>query len=118
MRLHGGLITLALMAPTAAVAADAPRPAIVDEHRLSPADVQKVLDAAAARQAVAVQNLDPFDNELLLPAPKIAGEFGVAIGTGGYREAFGTAIVPLGNSGEASFSFDTIESNRGRIRRY
>lgn len=117
MRLQLGLMALMLGVPTAAAAAaDTPPAVIADEHRLSPAEVQKVLDSAAISQAVAAQSLDPLND---LPPPRIEGEMGVAIGTGGYREAFGTAIVPLGKDGEATFSFDTIESHRGRyIRRY
>ena len=41
---------------------------------------------------------------------------GVSIGTGGYREVFGTAVVPLGQTGTAILSFDTVDSNRGRVR--
>ena len=89
------------------LAADAPRAAIGDEHRLSPVEIQKILDEAAARRALAGD-----------PEPRrVEGELGVAIGTGGYREVFGTAVVPLGQTGTAILQFDTVESNRGRRRR-
>ena len=107
MRLGTCLIAAVLLSAPA-FAADVPRAAIGDEHRLSPAEVQKVLDEAAARRET-----------LSDPEPRrIEGEFGVAIGTDGYREAFGTAVVPLGQNGTAIISFDNVESNRGRVRRH
>lgn len=107
MRL-GTCLLAAFLLSAPAVAADVPRSAIGDEHRLSPAEVQKILDQAAARRELAVD-----------PEPRrIEGELGVAIGTGGYREAFGTAVVPLGQDGTAIISFDTVDSNRGRVRRH
>ena len=107
MRL-GNCLLAAVLLSAPALAADPPRPAIADAHRLSPADVQKILDAAAARRETVGD-----------PEPRrIEGEMGVAIGTGGYREAFGTAVVPLGKDGTAIISFDTVDSNRGRILRH
>lgn len=103
--------TALLSAP--AMAADAPRAAIGDEHRLSEAEVQKVLDAAALKHQ-AQPAPAPQADAVEPPARPIEGEMGVAIGTGGYREAFGTAVVPLGQDGVAIVSFDTVESNRGK----
>ncbi|WP_116089661.1 hypothetical protein [Sphingomonas crusticola] len=48
------------------------------------------------------------------PDGRIHGEMGVEIGTGGYRSTYGTAVVPLGDTGSAAFSF---ESERARYRR-
>lgn len=92
---------------TPALAGDPPSPPITDAHRLSEAEVAAILDQAEARrQAISA------------PLPRqIEGEIGVGIGTGGYREAFGTAVIPLGQSGTAIISFDSVESNRGVWRR-
>ena len=46
---------------------------------------------------------------------QIHGEIGAVIGTGGTRGVFGTAAVPLGETGSASFSF---ENSRLRDYRY
>lgn len=69
-----------------------------DERRLSPQQVEAVLaDAAAKRAGSARQvptDIAPADEDL--PAsPQVHGEVGFAIGTGGYREAHGTAVYPL-----------------------
>jgi len=104
-----------MVSPAPTFAADAPRAPIADEHRLSEAEVQKVLDAAALKRDV--QPALPQAEELKPPARPIEGEMGVAIGTGGYREAFGTAVVPLGQDGVAIISFDTVQSNRDKRRR-
>ena len=107
MRYQLTILLAAALLSAPALAADAPRVALGDEHRLSPGDVQKILDDAAARREAAGT-----------PEPRrIEGELGVAIGTGGYREVFGTAVVPLGQTGTAILSFDTVDSNRGRRRR-
>ncbi|MEO7814901.1 MAG: hypothetical protein ABIR87_05595 [Sphingomicrobium sp.] len=100
------LLSAALTAP--ALAADPPPAPIADVHRLSAAEVQQILDSAEARRAAPDAP----------PARRIEGELGVAIGTGGYREVFGTAVVPLGQDGTAILTFDTLDSNRGRVRRH
>ena len=88
-----------------ALAADPPS---ADTRRLSEAEVKQILDTAETKRA------EPDAQSVR----KVEGELGVAIGTGGYREAFGTAVVPLGGSGVAILSFDHQESNRGRARRH
>ena len=108
MRLRPMLLIIAAVLSGPVAAADTPGVATTDAHRLRPDQVQKILDEAAAKRDVTVD-----------PEPRrIEGEMGVAIGTGGYREAFGTAIVPLGQDGVAILSFDTVDSNRGRARRH
>lgn len=106
--MHGVGLLLAIAGfATPALAGDPPSPPITDAHRLSEAEVAAILDQAEARrQAISA------------PLPRqIEGEIGVGIGTGGYREAFGTAVIPLGQSGTAIISFDSVESNRGVRRR-
>lgn len=80
-----------------------------DEHRLSPAEVEKILEAAAVKNAAAPAPPRP-------PRP-IQGEVGVSIGSDGYREAFGTAIMPVGEEGVAILSIGGQESNRPKRRR-
>lgn len=113
-----GLIGIAVAAllPASAVAADPPRAPIAGEHRLSDAEVQKVLDAAALRREAQAASVPQPETQKPLARP-VEGEVGVAIGTGGYREAFGTAVLPIGQDGVAIISFDNVESNRGHSRR-
>lgn len=108
------LIAIAASSSGPAYAAD--RAPIADEHRLSDAEVHKVFDAVALKrdsQAAA----GPQPEATRSPARPIDGEIGVAIGTGGYREAFGTAYVPLGNDGLAILSFDTTDFGSRYSRR-
>ena len=91
----------------------APAPALAgDERRLSPAEVQQILDKAAQkREATTAKAVAPA------PARPIEGEVGMSIGSGGTREVFGTAVVPVGADGVAIISFDSVESDRQRHRR-
>ena len=103
---------IALSAP--AFAQDVPVPAPnPSEHRLSPEQVEQVLAEAAARRSVSesggsAQAVQADDGDLDL-VPPIYGEVGFAVGTGGYRSAYGSATYPLGQNGSASIllNFDT-----------
>ena len=90
----------------AAMLLAAPAP-IADERRLSPAEVERILEEAARKRVAADKP----------PARVIEGEVGVTIGTGGTREVFGTAVVPVGNEATAIISIDAGESNRHTKRR-
>ena len=91
----------------------APAPALAaDERRLSAAEVERILDKAAQKREVPAAKSVP-----LAPARPIEGEVGVSIGSGGTREIFGTAVVPVGADGVAIISFDSVESDRQRHRR-
>ena len=101
-----------LLIPSTAYAAEpatAPSTSpLPSERRLSEAEVKKVLDAAVRKREGSAQPVvelsdQPGDN----PDRQIHGEVGVGIGTGGYRSAFGTAVVPLGDDGVAIMSFGT-----------
>lgn len=82
-------------------------PAIAqDTRRLSPAEVERILEEAARKRAAADKP----------PVRVIEGEIGVSVGTGGYREVFGTAVVPVGKEGTAIISIGGEESD-GRYRR-
>jgi hypothetical protein len=93
------MLVSVLMAPGSALAADPAQPtALPSERRLSPAQIQAVLDEAARKRELA-----PMAEDRLPPA--IHGEIGFTVGTGGYRSAYGTAVVPLSEDGVAIVSF-------------
>jgi hypothetical protein len=78
-----------------------------DTRRLSPAEVERVLEEVARKRVTAEKP----------PARLIEGEVGVSIGTGGYREVFGTAVVPISKDGTAIISIGSEESDRRTRRR-
>lgn len=90
----------------AAMLLAAPAP-IADERRLSPAEVERILEEAARKRVAAEK----------APARVIEGEVGVTVGTGGTREVFGTAAVPVGETGTAVIMIDAGESRRKTKRR-
>jgi hypothetical protein len=95
--------TLFLSAPALAQSTSA----MPSEHRLSEAEIEQVLDTAARRREGGGPSGDVAEPaEGRLP-PAIHGEVGFSVGTGGYRSAFGTAIVPLPGDGVAVLSFGT-----------
>lgn len=95
-----------------AVPAAAAEPA-AGERRLSPGEVEKILEAAAVKNAAAAKPAEALSQS---PRP-IEGEVGVSIGSGGYRDVFGTAIVPVGAEGMAIISIDGAELRRDTRRR-
>jgi hypothetical protein len=97
------ILASALWLPAPALAADAAAP-LAAEHRLSEDEKKRILDTAAAKRNTPQPIEEKSDGER--PRPQIHGEVGFGIGTGGYRSAFGTAVVPLGNEGLAIISFD------------
>lgn len=106
-------ILLSLLAgPALAQMQTAPAPGAAtqaDVVRLSPQEREAAIEQGAARAA--------RDAELAgAPDRKIHGELGVEIGTGGTRAAYGSAIVPLGDTGMAAVAFETDRSNY-RFRR-
>jgi hypothetical protein len=105
----------ALLSPSIAFAApESPAP-LPSEIRLSDTEKEKILEEAAAtrRDRTAAQTLDdaPADEA----GRPIHGEVGFEIGTGGYRSAYGTAIVPFENDGLAIISLGSTNfGSRGR----
>ena len=97
------ILAATLILPTPALAADAAAPP-APVHSLSEAEVARILDAAVKKRETA----NAPDTEIDGERPQVHGEIGVGIGTGGYRSAFGTAFVPLGD-GLAIISFDTTD---------
>ena len=97
------LLAFSIALPGASLAApDGAQPdtGMASEHRLSPAEIATVLDDAARRRELA----EPSEEKL---PPPIQGEVGFSIGTGGYRSAYGTAVVPLPGKGVAILSLGT-----------
>ncbi len=58
--------------------------------------------------------VDPTDAAPVRKDRAIHGEMGVTVGTGGMRGVFGTALVPLGDSGMAALSFEDYRAGAGR----
>jgi len=87
--------------------ADVPQPIARGETiALSPEEREAALEAGArAAQDLPINGLDR----------KVHGEMGMEVGTGGYRALYGTAVVPIGQTGYAQFSFMT--GQMGRLRR-
>jgi len=90
------LLLIALASPAAAQTAPS-------EHRLSPEEVNNILDQAAMKREAA-------EVETSTSKHPVHGEVGVTVGTGGYRAAYGTAVVGLADDAFASFSFQTGRS--------
>ena len=112
-------ILIAAIAIAAAQGAADPAP-LASEHRLTPEQIETVLaEVEAKRKAsesraattIEIADLEP------LPKPQLHGEFGIGMGTGGYREIFGTGIYPMGTGGVAAFSFDLVDFGNRSYRR-
>lgn len=114
------IASAALTFPAIAVAQNAAPASSTDERRLSPEQVEAVLADAASKRAAA-QSRAPVDaaitddDDLPTPPPQVHGEVGVAIGTGGYREAYGTAVYPL-EDGVVAISLGFADFGRRRWR--
>ena len=109
------LCATALLSPSIAfAAAESPAP-LPSEIRLSEAEKEKVLEAAAVtrRESTTVQSVE--DTSADEAGRQIHGEVGFEIGTGGYRSAYGTAIVPLADDGVAIISLGSTDfGSKGR----
>jgi hypothetical protein len=102
------LLTSSLGLPGMALAApDQAASPVASERRLSPNQIEQVLDDAARKREQA-----PLSDESLSPA--IHGEVGFSVGTGGYRSAYGTAVVPLTGDGVAILSVGVDRLGPGR----
>jgi hypothetical protein len=118
MKFQTGMIAVAAMLlPVQAPAQDSPAGAAMpSEHRLSPEQIEAVLEEAAAKNR-RQQRQSPPELQPEAPKPQVHGEVGVAVGTGGYREVFGTAVYPLGEDGAAAISMDFVDLGQRRYRR-
>jgi hypothetical protein len=100
------LVTIGLASAATAQTAESFDPSEV--RRLSPEEKERILAENEQRAKEA-----EFDAALgrSSPRPGIHGEIGGVIGTGGTRGIFGTALVPLGDSGSAIFSFEDFRTD-------
>ena len=112
-------ILIAAIALAATQAAADPAPSRT-ERRLTPEQVETILAEAAAKRE-ASERRAPLETETVdlepMPAPQVHGEFGIGMGTGGYREFFGTGIYPIGVDGVAAVSFDFVDWGNRNYRR-
>jgi hypothetical protein len=82
---------------------------------LSEAEKEKILEAAAASGRQQPMHLADEVNGAGDPARQVHGEVGFEVGTGGYRSAYGTAVVPLDGDGVAIISLGSTDfGSRGR----
>jgi len=110
-------VVAALLTPLPALAqGNQPPPSAASERRLSPEQIEAVLAEAAKKREAAGTYALPKGIERASPPP-LQGEVGVSVGTGGYREVFGTAIHPMGDDGVAAISVDFVNLGRRRDRR-
>ncbi len=128
-----GIIALAMAAGgaqaqevmTTAGATGAPVTALTAE----PGPVEAAPPAVAPLEDTATQiqrwlaespgNSDDRDGQLLdlrREDRQMHGEVGVAVGTGGYRSAYITSVMPLGDKGTLALSFSQDKNARGYYR--
>ena len=108
-------LVAALLSPSIAHAAPAKPAPLPSEVRLSDEEKEKVLEAAAARHRGPVAGAVDASEEEADPPRQVHGEVGFTIGTGGYRSAYGTAVVPLEGEGVAILSLGTTDfGSKGR----
>lgn len=134
-KLHLMVAVAALALPALAMAQNAPASAPVsstDERRLTPEQVDAVLAESAAKRKAAEQRVaaatagnDAAAAPASAPDPRaraegdtgppreVHGEFGMSVGTGGYREVYGTALYPL-DDGIVGISLDYSDWGRRR----
>lgn len=111
MRLiHSLSLAALLLSPSMAGAA----PARPTEIRLSEAEKEKILEAAAAAQREAPARQADETDVADAPARPIHGEVGFEVGTGGYRSAYGTTVIPLEDEGVAIISLRSTDFGKRR----
>jgi hypothetical protein len=104
------LLALAALTPGAAASAETPEPSDTSQvRRLSPEQKEQILAENERRRAEAAELDTALGNAIGRPSG-IHGEIGAEIGTGGTRDFFGSALVPLGDRGAAAFSFENYRT--------
>lgn len=73
----------------------------------------------AAKEAAAIRNMKAESQIAngITSSRGVHGEVGVAVGTGGYRSIFGTAVMPLGQSGAVALSVENTQNDPLRYYR-
>ena len=121
--MSAAIAAAAICCPSLVLAQTSPAVASpTDERRLTPEQIEAVLAEAAKKRAaaekqvhveqVAIDEADPS------PPPQVHGEVGFGIGTGGYREVFGTGVYPIGEDGVAAISLDFVDWGNRRFPPY
>lgn len=110
MRPFPHLLLAATLTMSSTAYAD-PAPALAplpSEVRLSEAEKEKLLEAAAVeKRALEVETADHS-------GPQVHGEVGFTVGAGGFRSAYGTAVVPLEGEGVAIISLESTDFGKRR----
>ena len=87
-------------------------PAPPGTAHLTPEQREAAIEAGAARAQHLIDNVDGGVSS----DHRVHGEVGVEIGTGGRRAAFGSAVVPLGDSGAVAIAVETDRNHFFRRR--
>jgi len=108
MRLIQALLCMVALATPSVACGAADKAPLPSEVRLSDAEKERILEeAASSRRGPPGTSIEIATDDRLPPA--IHGEVGFTVGTGGYRSAYGTAIVPLKDDGVAIISLGTTD---------
>ncbi len=100
------MLTRPLVATLAALALAGPATAQETTYRLSPEAIAETIETASHRPEAATNALGFAEGER---DNRIHGEVGFMIGTGGARGIYGTALIPLGESGSALVSVESSQ---------
>lgn len=106
-RLRILLIAGALLAIPGIAVAEPAAKGLAAEHRLTEAEIDAVLYAAARRRESGEATGAGANAAAVARPSLVEGEIGFGIGTGGYRSAFGSAYVPLPGQGSLAVSVGT-----------
>lgn len=104
------LIGLLMLAQATAAVPPAAPPPLPSEVRLSDAEKERLLEAAAS------SNRDRQSFQAEPPPRQAAGEASISIGSGGYRSGQATAYLPVGQEGVAVITIGSTDL--GDRRRY
>lgn len=94
---------------TALFAAATPSLAAEQVVALSPIEKERLLDAAAERNAGRID--EPTINGV---GRRIHGEVSMMIGTGGARGIGGSMVAPIGETGMVAFAFESVRYGNWR----
>ena len=111
--MFAAMIAGSVLAATAFAGAASAAEAAPQVYRLAPDEIARAQADGAARRDI----FDPSQWPSVADR-RVHGEVSAFVGTGGARGVAGSATVPLGDSGSASFAFENSDyGNRGYYRR-